>query len=345
MRNAQRKCLPARGPISVWSSIPVLTKQTPVQSSQTIFFSYLLINSFGKMENHQVPSDIVRCGRLALYDIYRTANLSESRTALVKGKVSDQFPDIIPNHPWDRTGVLPHCESSLANGDEVSGEQWPSLQVWHAGLSCQLRLKPRQGILFGLDDENFMREFDDPSRRQAMRNETGEYRILLVYQLKKGTVVPDGIGIEVDGENHVCLYPTHGNATVSDIEGGLTSFTIDALGALEPSWIPFAVFKVRASAFNLPVDVPPDSDVFPFRRWLTTVISFGDSDIAIIASRCTQEYIDGSLALFKYLSEMLSVARSYAVDCSCDHIEMNFCISKALSFALNANVLFEKNER
>lgn len=63
------------------------------------------------------------------------------------------------------------------------------------------------------------------------------------------------------------------------------------------------------------------------------------------ASRYTAECIDGSLALFKYFSKMLSIARSYAVDCSFDHIGMNLCISKALLFALYSNLLFEKNER
>lgn len=135
------------------------------------------------------------------------------------------------------------------------------------------------------------------------------------------------------------------NLDVSDIEEGLASFTINALIPLEASWRPFAVFQVRASGFNFPVEFPPDSDVFPFRRWLTTIINYGDSDIAMNASRNTEECIDDSLSLFKYLSKMLSIARIYAIDCSFDHIEMNLRISKALSFALNANMLLERNER
>ena len=293
----------------------------------------------------QAPMSLVNGGRLILHDIYRIAKLRERRTVLVKGKASDKFPQVIPKKPWDGSGVLPNCDKALANGDVVSDEQWPSLQVWHAGLSCQLLLKPRQGILFCLEDENFMDEFDDRSRSQNMKNETGEYRILLVYELKKGSAIPYIIGIEVDGENHICLYPIGANLDVSDIEEGLASFTINALMSLEASWKPFAVFQVRAKGFAWPINFPPDSDVFPFRRWLTTIINYGDSDISVNASSHTEEYIDGSLSLLKYLSKMLSVARSFAVDCSFDHIGMNFCISKALLFLLNANLLADKNER
>ena len=74
------------------------------------------------------------------------------------------FPPIIPNNPWDGTGVLSNCDQALANGDVVSSDQWPSLQVWHAGLACQLHLKQRQGILFGLEDENFMDEFNESTQ-------------------------------------------------------------------------------------------------------------------------------------------------------------------------------------
>lgn len=134
------------------------------------------------------------------------------------------------------------------------------MAVADAGLSCQLSLKPRQGILFGLEAENFMDEFNDRSRSQNIRNETGDYQIILVYELKKGSAVPDNIGIELDGENHICFYPIGVNLDVSDIEEGLASFTIDVLKPLEPSWRPFAVFQVRANGFNFPIEFPPDSD-------------------------------------------------------------------------------------
>jgi hypothetical protein len=83
--------------------------------------------------------------------------------------------------------------------------------------------------------------------------------------------------------------------------------------------------------------------VFPFRRWITTVVSYGESDIAVSASMHTEEFVIGNLALFEYFSKMLSIARSFALGCEFDHFEMNVCILKALRFALNANLLFKEN--
>lgn len=131
------------------------------------------------MQTPEAPVSLVNNGRLILHDIYRTAKLSERRAVLVKGKASDKFPQIIPNNPWNGNGVLPNCDKALANGDEIFKDQWPSLQVWHAGLSCQVLLKPRHGILFGLDDENFIDEFNDRSRSQNMRNETASIEFFL----------------------------------------------------------------------------------------------------------------------------------------------------------------------
>ena len=54
---------------------------------------------------------------------------------------------------------------------------------------------------------------------------------------------------------------------MSAIEDGLAAFTIDALMPLESSWESFAVFQVRAKGFDWPIEFPPDSDLFPFRRY------------------------------------------------------------------------------
>eukprot|EP01038_Epipyxis_sp_PR26KG_P017632 gene17632-24518_t len=196
------------------------------------------------MENRDSPRSLLHNGRLIFHDIYRTAKLSEKRTALVRAHASDQFPDIVPNDPWDGRGVLPSCDKALGNGDEIHGDQWNSLQVWHAGLSCQLLLKPMQGILFNIEETDFLKEFNDPGRKQNMKNETGSYRVFLVFELKKGSIIPGDIGIEMDGDNHVSLYPTGSNFPVSDIEQGLASFTIDALVAMEDKCKPFAVFQM-----------------------------------------------------------------------------------------------------
>ena len=92
--------------------------------------------------NPQAPVSLIYQGRLACHDIYKTAKLNERESVLVKGRVEDHFPPIISNNPFDGAGVLPNCDKSLANGDQISDSQWDTLQLWHAGLSCQLFLKP-----------------------------------------------------------------------------------------------------------------------------------------------------------------------------------------------------------
>lgn len=97
--------------------------------------------------------------------------------------------------------------------------------MWHAGLSCQLVLKPRHGVLFDVEDENAMEKFDNRKLSQNSKCESGEFRNLLVYQLKRGSVVPSNIGIERDGENHVWIYPIGADVPITDIEEGLASYT------------------------------------------------------------------------------------------------------------------------
>jgi hypothetical protein len=130
---------------------------------------------------------------------------------------------------------------------------------------------------------------------------------------------------------------------VSDIEQGFSRFTIDQLLVLLNSWRPYALLQVRGGGFNWPIHFPPDSDVFPFRSWVSTVISYGESDVAMSASLNTEEFVDGELEVFEYLEKMLDVARMFASDCDCDHFEMNVCILKALRFSLNANLLLKEN--
>ena len=287
---------------------------------------------------------LIHQGRLAHDIIYKTAKLHERESVLVKGRVEDNFPPIQPNNPFDGAGVLPNCDKFLANGDQISDAQWDTRQSWHAGLSCQLLLKPNQGVLFDIEDPNFLTEFEDRSRSQNVNNATND-RIFLCYELRRGTQISSNIGIEQDGANHVCLYPIGNDIPISDIEAGLARFTIDDLLPLQNSWRPYAIFQVRGGGFNWPLHFPPDSDVFPFRRWITTVVSYGESDIAVSASMHTEEFVIGNLALFEYFSKMLSIARSFALGCEFDHFEMNVCILKALRFALNANLLFKENQR
>eukprot|EP01039_Chlorochromonas_danica_P000669 gene669-724_t len=277
-------------------------------------------------------------GRLILHNLYRIGSLNESETALVRGKVTDNFPDIIPNAPWDGRGLLPNCNKSLVNGDEVPNDLWKSLRVWHAGLSCQL-LKPKEGILFDVEDPEFLNEFKAPARAQNQKIGTDFFRIFQMYELEKGSSIPPNIGIEIDGDNHVCLYPTGADISLSDIEVGQAAFTIDALSALQPAWKPYAIFQVRTSGFNWPETFPLDSHLFPFRQWVSLVINFSESTaVAINAARDTENYCSGDLTFPEYSSRMLSIARSFSMDCSYDHIDMNCSILKALQLMLDTEL-------
>lgn len=102
------------------------------------------------------------------------------------------------------------------------------------------------------------------------------------------------------------------------------------------------MFQIRASGFAWPEDFPSDSDVFPFRKWVSFVITCGKSDIAIDASNHIEDYLSGHLVLQEFLTKMVDVSNRYAYDCSFDHIAMNLCVLKALHFALNINMLVEK---
>jgi hypothetical protein len=288
-------------------------------------------------QGNSIPQSLVRDGKLCKYDIYRIATISHRELALVCGYETDLFPEIVPNTPWDGNGVLPDCHKSLSNGDDKHSEQWHSLNTWHAGLSAHLLLNPKQEILFDMEDPEIHKEFN-ARRSQNMKNETGSFRLLLVYLLKKGTSIPPDIGIEVDGDNHVCLYPTEANATVSDIAGGFEYFTIDSFKALQPFWKPFAIVQIRASGFRWPEEFPPDSVSFPLRKWLADVISYSDSDIAMSANSCTEDYLSGNLVLKDYFSKLLIVARRYWMDCCCDHIDMTRTVIEALKFVLNMDI-------
>jgi len=296
------------------------------------------------MESHDSPQSLVFNGRLVLHDIYRTAKLSERNTALVKGKISDQFTNIILNDtdPWDGKGLLPSCDKALSNGDIVHSDQWKSSLLWHVGLSCHLFLKSKQNILFDVKNIDFLHEFNNPRRYENIKNETGSYRIFLMFELKKGTIIPNDIGIEIDGNNHVCLYPTGNNILISDIEEGLFSFTIDTLKAIEDKWKPYALYQVRSDGFAWTEDFPSDSEIFPFRQWVSLVINCGEADIAIDASNHIEDYLSQQLDLQDFLLKMIDISYRYSYDCTYDHIDMNRCVLKALRFALNINSLVKE---
>jgi hypothetical protein len=80
----------------------------------------------------------------------------------------------------------------LGNGDKVHGDQWNSLQAWHAG----------------------------------------------------GSIIPNDIGIEMDGDNHVCLYPTGNNVPISDIEPGHAGIIYRKFQYIENIFLEFNYFEI-----------------------------------------------------------------------------------------------------
>jgi hypothetical protein len=168
--------------------------------------------------------------------------------------------------------------------------------------------------------------------------------VFLVYELRKGTVIPNGIGIEMDGDNHVTLYPTGIDIPISNIANAASSFTIDVFVDLQSAWRPFALLKLRAKGFPFPEDFPPDSDVFPFRDWVYWVVKEGEAQVAADASFYSEEYVTGSLALHDFLSKMIDVAERFGRDCDYEEFVMNVKIYRALKFGFNLDCLM-KNER
>jgi hypothetical protein len=82
---------------------------------------------------------------LVHHNIYRTVILLKRESGLVTG-IGSEFPDIIQTTAGK--GLIPNCLLSLANDNSIHCNQWGSLTLWHAGLSCQLRLREKQGILY-----------------------------------------------------------------------------------------------------------------------------------------------------------------------------------------------------
>ena len=82
------------------------------------------------------------------------------------------------------------------------------------GLSVIFKDKTRQEILIGItSNENFSEEFNRGSS-QKLKNSAGDKRLVRVDERLSDS---SGIGIERDGENHVCLYPIGDASPMPDI--------------------------------------------------------------------------------------------------------------------------------
>eukprot|EP01039_Chlorochromonas_danica_P009430 gene9430-10415_t len=64
--------------------------------------------------------------------------------------------------------------------------------------------------------------------------------------------------LELDGDNHVCLYPTGDINPVSNFASGDDSFVINALKQLVPSWRLVVLLKVKAKGHHWPEAFPKD---------------------------------------------------------------------------------------
>lgn len=293
------------------------------------------------MNSPITPINLITNGRLRDHNIYRTATLSERETELITGKDSYKFPTLANMHSINniRTGTISSCSLSLRNGNDLSPYQYSTLVSWNAGLSCQISLKNRQSIILDVEDVEFLEQFNDSSRSQNLKEGKEKFRILLVYELKKGTHIPEDIGIEQDGENHVCLYPTGNNIPVSNITPGNSTFTIDFLIPLQNQWHPYALLKVKANGFKFPDEFPPDRNDFLFTNWISNLISYGNADIAIQTSDCVYDYIYNNIDKEEFIKLLIDISCKFQMECDYDLFESSANIIKYLRYHLNTIII------
>lgn len=160
----------------------------------------------------------------------------------------------------------------------------------------------------------------------------------MCYELLRGTILPEGVGIEQDGDNHVCLYPTKDMNTVSNVASGDDSFEIDSLKRLNSSWRPFALLKLKAKGYCWPETFPNDDDeLFPIRQWVEIVMLSGEADLAVSVGCCTEDFVTGNLDWPSYFKTLLSVGDRFGLMCSYDHCIINVALMTKLRYALNFN--------
>eukprot|EP00981_Chlorochromonas_danica_P015571 scaffold13449_cov179-Ochromonas_danica.AAC.1 len=94
------------------------------------------------------------------YLSYRTARVSNKAADLCTGYTKDNFPVVVRDKAIPNSGFIPNCSKSLVIGDELSPDQWGTLNAWHAGLSCQIYFKhPDQFIVTDVFDNEFEEQF------------------------------------------------------------------------------------------------------------------------------------------------------------------------------------------
>ena len=179
------------------------------------------------------------------------------------------------------------------------------------------------------------------SAKANIKDDTSKdkFQQFLCYELRRGTSIPAGVGIEMDGDNHVCLYPIGDHNNVSNVAPGGDTFVIDLLQNLAGSWRPFALLKFRANGYHWP-DIngnafPPDSKIFPIRQWVEAVVISGEADLSVSVSCYTEDFAAGALSWIDYFKELLSIGGRFGLMCSYEHCIVNSTLMTALRFALN----------
>ena len=262
---------------------------------------------------------------------------------LCTGQNKDHFPELVESSPGQY--FLPNCAKSLANGDARTCDQWETLSTWHGGLSSMVHLNlPRQCIVSNTFSAGFKSEFENA--KAAVKVSAQErYQQFLCYELHRGTPIPAGIGIEQDGENHVCMYPTGDHSTVSGVSRGEATFVIDGLQDIAPLWKPFALLKLKACGYAWPAALPPDSELFPLRQWVQTVVLNGEADLALSIVRSTEQYVSGDISWLAYFKVVLSVGSRFGLVCSYEECLLNITLVTAVRFALNFAALSSQNHK
>jgi hypothetical protein len=204
----------------------------------------------------------------------------------------------------------------LSNNDILPAHAYPTLISWHAGLSCQIALRPRQSVLFDCDScsaEEFKtfwnEEIDEVDERDAVT-----YRRFRVFMLKKGTGIPPKIAIEQDGENHVSVFPKEEPFNVTK-DTSWSSFQVDDFLPLVSKWKAFAVLELKASGLAVPSYFPPDNESFPVRQFLEEIVLNGTPENALQTSDAVSLLIKEEMSLFNYLRVMIAVGNSHLLKC------------------------------
>jgi hypothetical protein len=285
---------------------------------------------------HTTPVNLVVDGILTGRNIYRIARFSSRRADLCVARGHDNFEDIGQDPNDETVGHIEYCFQSLVNGDKPSNEQWNGLTTWHSGLSCQLFLlsPPQQLAVADFEDLAFWEEFRKTKSTVKDHATNERCQQLLVYELRRGTEIPATVGIERDGDNHACLYPTSQPFAVSNIAPGQAEFVANDLQALSDKWRAFALLKVRANGYSWPLWFPADNDVFPVRRWVEAVVVTGPADVAVSVGEATEDFVANRINWSDYFRRSLSVALRFGLVCDYQSALLNRQMLTSLRFTL-----------